>query len=380
MQGKSRTLLYLDDSQMAATGGYIPSLDGLRALSILLVLAAHIVSGRIFPGGLGVSIFFVISGYLITRLLFLEYKRRQHVDLRSFYIRRMLRLYPVAIVFTAVVVLTYLVMGLPIQWIEPVSALFYFSNYYYNSLEMAGVNGTMPFRIFWSLSIEEHFYIVFPSLFLLLRGNANGIAMAMVGLIAGTLALRIVAAMVHPEWIATRIFYFETQYRLDSIAWGVLVAALCEVENGRAFLRRFANVPVLFAATIVVLGCIVYRDPFFRETIRYSLTGAAIACSIVAVLFSPRLSRLQVFLNDPRMIWIGRLSYSLYIWHFIAPAIHEHFLGETPRIVTILSETAISSALAVLSYRFVEQPMLTLRHRFGSPARACDPVPGSSDR
>src|SRR4051812_31928291 len=100
--------LFLPESRMSAQSGHIPNLDGLRAISIMIVMLSHFVNASLFPGGLGVYVFFVISGFLITRLLFGEKKNSGRISLANFYFRRALRLYPVVLVFTGVVLVTIL--------------------------------------------------------------------------------------------------------------------------------------------------------------------------------------------------------------------------------------------------------------------------------
>jgi Acyltransferase family len=114
--------LYLSSWEVPARPGYIPSLDGLRAISISLVLLAHFVDSRIFPGGLGVYIFFVISGFLITHLLLAEHKRTGTISLRQFYTRRIIRLYPVIVIFTAIVICLDITLRRSYNMLEPASA------------------------------------------------------------------------------------------------------------------------------------------------------------------------------------------------------------------------------------------------------------------
>ena len=226
---------HLAETDMAARAGLVPSLDGLRAVSIALVLLAHLVNDRWFPGGFGVLTFFVISGFLITRLLFAEHKARGAVSLRAFYIRRVIRLYPAVVAYTAIVSAVVLIVA-PAQfdWPEPVSALFYFANYLFVHYNVAHITVTMPFTHFWSLSIEEQFYIFFPALFLFLRARPASVAALALVACAVPLALRLIGAARHPELLDTEYFYLRTEMRIDSIAFGVLAAALCEMPRGRA--------------------------------------------------------------------------------------------------------------------------------------------------
>lgn len=366
--------LYVPIDCMAAAPGYIPSLDGLRAISILLVLCAHYLSARVFPGGLGVYVFFVISGFLISRLLFAERKAIGGNDLKNFYERRFLRLYPVISVYTLVIVAFYLSVNRQIDWLQPLSALFYFANYLYAHRELDLLTpAPMPFGIFWSLSLEEHFYLVFPLLFVLVRGRSRALVWIMIGVCAACLAWRLVSASLHPEYLSTSIIFVRTDFRADSIAFGVLLAALCEQEGGRRFVKA-ASRPLWWAVALAtLLLCLLVRDPFFRETIRYTLFGISLMLLISSAIFDPRLKVLQTILNFPAILWIGRLSYSLYVWHYLPRLLGPLVLGQAASAsLRIGFDFAVTLLAAVLSYRLVERPILTLRHRLGSRAKTAD--------
>ncbi|MES3046695.1 acyltransferase family protein [Sphingomonas faeni] len=366
--------LFVPVDRMAARPGYIPSLDGMRAVSILLVLFAHYISDRLFPGGLGVYVFFVISGFLITRLLFSERKARNKTSLVTFYSRRSVRLYPVVTAYTLVVVAIYLAARMPIDWAQPLSALFYFANYLYAGRMLDPAAPTaMPFGIFWSLSLEEHFYLAFPLMFVLARGRAQTLAWAMVAVCVGCLTWRLTAAALHPEYLRTNIIFVRTDFRADSIGFGVLLAALCEMEGGRRFVKAASRPATWIAALGTIVVCLLIRDPFFRETLRYTLFGIALMLLIASVLFDPRLKPVQVALNHPVPVWLGRLSYSLYVWHYLPRLLGPMLLGSTPPVgVRIPFDLAVAFAAALLSYYLVERPALALRHRLGSRAHAAD--------
>lgn len=346
------------------TTSYIPNLDGLRAISILIVLCSHFITNMI-PGGLGVYVFFVISGFLIARQFFNERDRTRRIDRKNFYIRRFFRLYPVALVYTAVVIAAYAIMGLEIDWVQPASAIFYFSNYLYADMLLAGdKEGLMPFLIFWSLSVEEHFYLIFPTVFILLGGNARKVGIMLVLVIIGALLLRTGVAWANPELIGSRYFYYRSEFRMDSIAYGVAIAAASATPAGRAFLARISG-PKSFAIGIVLmLFCLLYREPFFRETLRYSLNGIGITLCVVSVLFSARLALVQALLNTRVLVYIGKLSYSLYLWHLLAPIVTEPMLGEAVTPVSILINFALAFAVSSASYHLLEIPFLKLRKRF----------------
>lgn len=349
---------------MPADQGFVPSLNGLRAISILLVFLSHTVSNKVFPGGFGVRVFFLISGFLIARLLFTEWKTRSSISLSNFYIRRLLRLYPVVIVYSAIILFLYTQFKPDrIVWQEPVSALLYFANYYYAHLSQTGqTGGTMPFAIFWSLSVEEHFYVLFPFLFVLLHGNPRKLTFACIAILVFCVSLRLAVANAEPELLATHVFYYETQYQLDSIACGVLLASLCEFKGGQEFLRLLLKPTVIGVALAFLFVGFAVRDAYFRETIRYTLMSASIFILTYNIIFSEKLFRVQLILNTKLMDWIGRLSYSIYVWHYAARSMLSVSSGIWwEDFLLWLSVTLIAASG---SYYFIERPVLEFRRRF----------------
>ena len=357
-----------------ATFDHLPTLDGLRAVSIILVMMSHFIAADLIPGGLGVLVFFAISGFLITRLLVSEYYATGSVNLRNFYARRALRLYPVIIAYTIITTTASLSINKDsnISIIEPISALFYFSNYYYSITAIHGVPQTMPFENFWSLSVEEHFYIFFPIIFVAFISRPRHLVIAVIGLCILPLAARLMFAHFHPldlqpQWHWAT--YLQTQYRIDSIAFGVLLALLCDKLRNPAILARLGH-PVVFGGAITVLmGSLIFRDPWFRETWRYTIQSAAVVLILMALLFSPRViyEPLRYVLNTRPIVWIGKLSYSLYLWHFfIGDLIHQLAPQHISFIALTLEKFTLSFALAAASYYCFEIPFAGLRRRFGS--------------
>ena len=340
-------------------GQQIPSLDGLRAVSVMIVLLSHFVSARLFPGGLGVYIFFVISGFLITRLLLAEGKKTGRISLPKFYARRALRLLPVVVVYTLGVLAICVLTGARIRWIEPTGAVFYFANYVYAPIVEGSPATQMPFVPLWSLSVEEHFYFLLPAALVLLRRRPDRILWLMGFICVACLGYRLAAALIHPDLVGTRFFYYRTECRLDSLAYGVALAAACEIPAGRRLLQRLANNVTLAAGLLLLAVSLLVRDDLFRQTLRYSVQGLAIAGIICAVVF--RGGAVPRFLNLPAVRYVGILSYSLYVWSLMA----EILVGNAhlPRGAEIGALFLGSFVLAYASYRLLERPLAGLRHR-----------------
>jgi peptidoglycan/LPS O-acetylase OafA/YrhL len=343
--------------------GTIPGLDGMRAISILIVMASHAIS-ETFPGGLGVYIFFVISGFLIAHLMFSEVAETGRISLRKFYMRRALRLYPALLAFVAVTTVWCLVIGFPVTTLDVSSALLYFANYH----------RSRPFGIVWSLSVEEHFYFLFPAAMLLLRARPAAVLTLVAAVCVGCLTLRIVTAQTHPELLDGYHFYAHTQYRLDSIAYGVLIAAALRLARGRAILLRLAHPLFTAGALLVIAICLVVRDPLFRETVRYSLLGLSIAVILTGVLFRP-VAPARRLLNATPLVWIGQLSYSLYLWHAFVRFAVEQGLPDLQLEIFAPLVVSASFVVAALSYYGLERPLLSLRKRLNPAARTAPAKP-----
>lgn len=345
----------------------LPTLDGLRAVSIMMVMLSHFVNAHFFPGGLGVLIFFVISGFLIARLLLSEHKTTGGVNIRDFYLRRVIRLYPVVVAYTISVVLVFALTGRSEQIeLKPIlSALFYFANYYYSDLYVTHSQTAMPFSIAWSLSVEEHFYIVFPVLFAALVSLGSHLRLAVLALCIVPLVARVFFVITNPidDPAYSFITYYQTQYRIDSIAFGVLLALLLEVSFWQNMLRRLEHPLALGLGIAVILGSLLWRDPIFRETWRYSVQAAAVVLILYNLLYSQSVpSRfLARILNVPPIVFIGKLSYSLYFWHFFAGTFGP---ADLPTTVIAPLKFAMSFALAAASYYWLEMPFVAMRERF----------------
>lgn len=361
---KSQRQRYLLDVEN--TAGYLPSLDGMRAIGILIVMFAHLVTPFV-PGGLGVYLFFIVSGFLISRLLFVEHQEFGSINLPRFYLRRLVRLYPAIIIYTFSIVLVYLALGHKVNWWEPTSALLYFANYYYSMLPSDQLNaGVMPFRTFWSLSVEEHFYALFPPLFLLLKGHPTRVLITMIAVLVVALFLRTGVALNNPSLLETDVFYFQTQFRVDSIAFGVVVAALAGTKRGRLVLKMTAGGFSFVLGLGIILACLLYRDPLFRETLRYTFIGCGLVIVISSTLFSENLYVVQRLLNARPLKYIGRMSYSLYVWHLVAPSLADWAFPQMTGGGSIIVKFALVFGISAMSYHLFELPLVGLREKFRS--------------
>jgi peptidoglycan/LPS O-acetylase OafA/YrhL len=355
-----------------AGAGYMPGLDGLRAISILIVLVAHIGFDKIVPGGLGVTIFFFVSGFLITRILVGEQNKSDgNIELGGFYIRRFLRLMPALAVF---VLGSWALMtpfgGKPLP-AQIGAASLYFMNYYQVLGAQFGWDRLLvPWGHLWSLAVEEHFYLVFPAA-LAVFGRTHSSRLALiVGVILASALWRVF--IIHFLGWDSEYTYQATECRLESLAWGCLLAVLLDGaprENAR--LGWLVGWPWLAIGLGAIVFTLIYRDEAFRGTWRYSVQGIALFV-LVLNLYALRSARFAIdWLEIKPLRWIGRLSYSLYLWHWpmvwIAYKISGIALGGEDRLSLPMMAVVVMFAFgfAMASYYGVERPLFALRKKFG---------------
>lgn len=352
----------------AAKYGYIPGLDGLRAISVIIVLMAHFGLGHIIPGGFGVTVFFFISGFLITRLLIAETETQGKIKLKQFYIRRIIRLYPALLFMVLVSSALFGSFGLggP-TWHELIAALGYGMNVLL-TLQAQGFGETyMSWNPLWSLAVEEHFYLFFPVLLVAFGRKWNRAALAVTGLV-----------VLAPLWRAWIVFstsmdanvytYVMTDARMDSILWGCL-ASLVLHAYPRLIHRKFfiGWLPTMIAGLALILTLIV-RDPEFRNIARYSVQGAALLVLICNLYFYSALRFAIQWLEWGPLAWLGRMSYPLYLWHYVML----DFWTKTLSMEAAIIPMAIVSSFfaACVSVYLIERPTNSLRKRYGAHIHA----------
>ena len=250
---------------LAAVGksAQIPSLDGLRAVSILIVLTSHAGLTYLIPGGFGVTVFFFLSGFLITTLLTREFDRYGQIAFGAFYIRRLLRLGP-PLLLTMAAGIALVVAGVVPGDLDPMaifSQIFFFFNYYFQS-EGAG-SSAQGLTILWSLSIEEHFYLIWPALFVALAQRWIG-APHLIGL----LALCLVWRCIRVFWLGSSEWdvYSSTDTRFDSMLYGCLLALLSWRGEAERLFPASPRAMYSFLALAIglLLFCLLYRDESSR--------------------------------------------------------------------------------------------------------------------
>jgi peptidoglycan/LPS O-acetylase OafA/YrhL len=359
---------------LRAQAGYLQGLDGMRALAILIVLAAHLGFDHIVPGGFGVTVFFFVSGFLITRILLAE-QAGGGIRLRHFYIRRFLRLMPAMYVFITLVIICAMTLNVQVTTFQAASAYLYFVNYF-DALDVTwGLSERLvPWGHLWSLAVEEHFYLIFPVALAMCAGDSKRQFLLIAAMIAFPSMARYLAFVEFGD--TSEYTYQATEMRLESLAWGCLLAMVfdcaghenCELStapshDALATLTGFWPVVISLLALLFSLG---YRDETFRATWRYSLQGAALFVVFINLYLWKSMQWVISILELAFLRFIGRLSYSLYLWHMIPIYWLHKVVGlKEKSFAWTLACIGVSALAALASYYFIERPLFDIRKRFG---------------
>ena len=348
---------------------YITGLDGIRAIAVIMVLAYHLKLALFKSGFLGVTVFFVLSGYLITGILISEVEEEGTIDLKNFWLRRIRRLVPAVMSMAVVIIFVSAVVNRIIftkGCKDFLASVLGFNNWWqiFNKVsyfEAAGVPS--PFTHCWSLAIETQFYLIYPLILLGIyklaksRGEGQakrGLLFAGVTLLLALISVILMIVLFDPQQDASRVYY-GTDTRAFSLLFGALLAILWEYRMVPRKLSASVNMvlgslsfAVLLVMTIAINGSsnFWYRGGQFIGTILTVL---------VIYTVSGRKTWLIRFLSNPVLKWIGDRSYSIYLWHY--PIILLISKGIKASWWITLIEIVLSVVLAELSYRFIETPI-----------------------
>lgn len=348
---------------------YITGLDGIRAIAVIMVLAYHLKLALFKSGFLGVTVFFVLSGYLITGILISEVEEEGTIDLKNFWLRRIRRLVPAVMSMAVVIIFVSAVVNRIIftkGCKDFLASVLGFNNWWqiFNKVsyfEAAGIPS--PFTHCWSLAIETQFYLIYPLILLGIyklvksreEGRANrGLLFAGVTLLLALISVILMIVLFDPQQDASRVYY-GTDTRAFSLLFGALLAILWEYRMVPRRLSASVNMflgsvsfAVLLVMTIAINGSsnFWYRGGKFFGTILTVLMVYAV---------SGRKTWLSRFLSNPVLKWMGNRSYSIYLWHY--PIILLISKGIKASWWITLIEIVLSVVLAELSYRFIETPI-----------------------
>lgn len=382
-----------EGAKPAAGGGRIEGLDGLRAFAVLVVLAFHLWPSKVPGGFLGVDFFFVISGYLITTLLLREKAKNGHIKLSAFWTRRARRLLPaLVLVVTSSVAVAWLVntdllvnierqvfgaLTFSTNWVEIVAGTDYFAD-----------SARALFVTFWSLAVEEQFYVFWPILLIGLTAVVASTSLrTVIALVAAAASAVLMAVMYDPQW-PTRVYY-----GTDTHSFGLMigVALAFAFSNAGKLLesRSWQTLrPVVgFAALAGLILLVIFVESEAPSTYRYGiLIGSLLSAATVAVL--PGVPTIFTDLCRVRAFaWVGERSYGIYLWHWpvlliVASATSATLDGDGPGWMTALIVIVLTFLLSAASFRWIEAPIRengfkatwrSIKAAFQPPSRAIGP-------
>ena len=348
---------------------HITGLDGIRAIAVIMVLAYHLKLALFKSGFLGVTVFFVLSGYLITGILISEVEEEGTIDLKNFWLRRIRRLVPAVMSMAVVIIFVSAVVNRIIftkGCKDFLASVLGFNNWWqiFNKVsyfEAAGVPS--PFTHCWSLAIETQFYLIYPLILLGIyklvksrgEGRANrGLLFSGVTLLLALISVILMIVLFDPQQDASRVYY-GTDTRAFSLLFGALLAILWEYRMVPRRLSASVNMvlgSVSFAVLLVMTIAINGSSNFWYRGGQFVGT---ILTVLVIYTVSGRKTWLSRFLSNPVLKWIGDRSYSIYLWHY--PIILLISKGIKASWWITLIEIVLSVVLAELSYRFIETPI-----------------------
>jgi peptidoglycan/LPS O-acetylase OafA/YrhL len=339
----------------------IPSLDGWRAIAIIIVFLSHAGLGNLVPGGFGVTVFFFLSGLLITSLMIVERENAGTLSIGKFYLRRFLRLSPALLItLVGVYVLTYIgYFHGSATWRGISAQAFYFANYY--EIFFDAVHSTPEGTgIFWSLAVEEHYYLIFPWMFLYLavRRNQSRLIAALSFVCVAVLTWRCYLVFIchAPEYRT----YYASDTRIDSIIFGAILALVKNPSTDVTPISANRMRIMLSLSVGLILLSLLYRAPEFRETFRYSVQGVALAPMFYYSIRAPR-SVVFAALNSRVMMYVGRCSYSMYLIHFVLIENFKELTSYAPVNMALCFFLSILYASAI--DKFVDRKFRALRAR-----------------
>ena len=355
---------------------YLPSIDSLRALAVLAVIIYH-VDVNYLPGGfLGVDLFFVLSGYLISSLIIKEFRKTGTVNLYNFYIRRARRLLP-AVYFMITVGLVVMVLFNEVllrkSHLDAIFGYIYSSNWWYifHKLDYFDSFGAQsPFKHLWSLAIEEQFYMIFPLLFLLVNGKKKSkdgtykLNKNFLYVVLGLILVSLIAHILLFDINNISRIYFGTDTRAFSLLVGVVGAILYPMERLHSKVTPQQNMIYSILSLVSIAGLItvmIYTSEYNTWLYKGGFLLVAILGLIVIISSGKQHTLMSKLLSFKPIVFIGKISYSLYLWHFpvlvLTTPVSE--IGN-PNIFFVILRIVLTFAVAIVSYVFVETPIRKL--------------------
>ncbi|MGQ0834961.1 MAG: acyltransferase family protein [Gammaproteobacteria bacterium] len=351
-----------------ADGGHVPALDGMRGVAVAAVMITHAVYGRSYlqGGSIGVDVFFVLSGFLITYLLVREYDRKgQRLSFRKFYARRALRLGPALILLLLTFSLGSCVFldaeSAQSNLIDALITLFYAANW----ARAFDIHPPHLLGHAWSLSAEEQFYVLWPIILLAMLRTIRSRAHIVYLVCAGAALSWLLRVWLMLDGATVGRVYNGLDTRADSLligcAVGILLASdLIGSDTRQAVAKKLRIVAPLSA---IVFASVLFFGNWRSAHLYYWLLAVVeiMVAAIILQIFVAERSALKWFLSLRPLVWVGTISYGLYLWHYpIYSLLHGHGLTHKG----IIAGTIATFVIASVSYYGLEKPLLRLKDRF----------------
>ena len=355
---------------------YLPSIDSLRAIAVIAVIIYHIDANYLPGGFLGVDLFFVLSGYLISSLIIKEYKSTGTVNLYNFYVRRARRLLPaVYFMITVVLIIITLFNGVLLKksYLDALFGYIYSSNWWYifHKLDYFDSFGSQsPFKHLWSLAIEEQFYMFFPLIFLIFNrksksNNSNSkLNKNFIYVVLSLILVSLIAHILLFDINNINRIYFGTDTRAFSLLVGVVGAILYPMDRLSERTTKKDNMIysiVSLVSILVLIGIMINTSEYNTWLYRGGFLLVAIIGLIIIISSGRQYTFMSKLLSFKPLVFIGKISYSLYLWHFpilvVTTPVSE--IGN-PNLFYVTLRIILIFLVATGSYMFVETPIRKL--------------------
>ena len=355
---------------------YLPSIDSLRAIAVIAVIIYHIDANYLPGGFLGVDLFFVLSGYLISSLIIKEYKSTGTVNLYNFYVRRARRLLPaVYFMITVVLIIITLFNGVLLKksYLDALFGYIYSSNWWYifHKLDYFDSFGSQsPFKHLWSLAIEEQFYMFFPLIFLIFNrksksNNSNSkLNKNFIYVVLSLILVSLIAHILLFDINNINRIYFGTDTRAFSLLVGVVGAILYPMDRLSERTTKKDNMIysiVSLVSILVLIGIMINTSEYNTWLYRGGFLLVAIIGLIIIISSGRQYTFMSKLLSFKPFVFIGKISYSLYLWHFpilvVTTPVSE--IGN-PNLFYVTLRIILIFLVATGSYMFVETPIRKL--------------------
>jgi peptidoglycan/LPS O-acetylase OafA/YrhL len=348
----------------------IPSLNGIRALAAGVVFASHAFPTAPIPSSLGVTVFFFLSGFLITTLLRREFAATRQISFKSFYLRRACRILP-PMLFMLLLTLALALLSEGAHSLHAVAVAAQFAQLSNYALIAHGSAWLLPHTsVMWSLAVEEHFYLAYPLLLLWMarRCSMRRIARRLLLLCLVALAWRcMLATLLHAS---DAHIYYASDARFDSLLFGCILGVwrnpVLDFAPAQRTAPGAAQMLLLAAALLLLAAASAWRNPLFQLTLRYTLQGSALLPLFWLALRYPRWP-LFAWLDWKPLNWLGVISYGFYLSH---PLWLDLARGIAPGLAGAALGYGFTVAFSAALYRNLEKPLLALGHGYAARAHA----------